>query len=96
VTDRVGIDPPAPRGLQQPAAQRENARVGRLECLYMEVQVELRIPVLPAAASLPALLRPFRRRPLQPDPAVDALPQQVGVANVTGIFLDHVHEHLEQ
>jgi NAD(P)-dependent dehydrogenase (short-subunit alcohol dehydrogenase family) len=30
----------------------------------------------------------------QPHPAVDALPQQVGVADVAGILLDHVDQHL--
>ena len=29
-------------------------------------------------------------------PAVDAFPQQVGVAHVPGVLLDHVHEHLAQ
>ena len=30
-------------------------------------------------------------RPLLPSAAVDALPQQVGVAAVPGVLLDHVH-----
>ena len=32
----------------------------------------------------------------QPHPAVDALPQQVGVAHVAGVLLDHVDQHLPQ
>ena len=32
----------------------------------------------------------------QPHPAVDALPQQVGVADVAGVLLDHVDQHLPQ
>jgi hypothetical protein len=30
----------------------------------------------------------------QPHPAVDTLPQQVGVADVAGVLLDHVDQHL--
>jgi hypothetical protein len=32
----------------------------------------------------------------QPHPAVDALPQQVGVADVAGVLLDHVDQYLPQ
>jgi hypothetical protein len=32
----------------------------------------------------------------QPHPAVDTLPQQVGVADVAGVLLDHVDQHLPQ
>ena len=32
----------------------------------------------------------------QPHPAVDALPQQVGVSDVAGVLLDHVDQHLPQ
>ncbi len=33
---------------------------------------------------------------LQPDPTVDSLSQEVGVANVPGVFFDHVDQYLPQ
>src|ERR1035441_9031876 len=33
---------------------------------------------------------------LRTHPAVDAFAQQVGVAGMTGVLLDHVHQHLTQ
>jgi 2-haloacid dehalogenase len=37
-----------------------------------------------------------RGRQLLPDTAVDPFPEQVGVAAVAGVLLDHVHQHLTQ